>query len=110
MAKTIFEIPVERNKYAFRLNTELDNRTFIFDFYYNVRNDLWHFNLYDAEETPLLMGRPLNTRYDLLRRFKYNKSLPQGILMLYDKQEKDEESDSEQFGNRWLFLYRSDLL
>lgn len=102
----IFEIPVSKENAAFSIRTELDGVVFILRFAWNDRRERWVLSVFDANQSPIVVGVVMNINSDLLGRFK-DQELPEGMLMLYDTSEKDIECGRDDFGNRAKLLYQA---
>ena len=103
----ILKLSVSSEFPKFRFNTELDEETFIFSFRLNERMDRWVMSIFDATETPLIMGIPvllgIPSFYD---QFK-NPALPKGRLFPINPESANTEAGSEDLGKS-VFIYYSD--
>lgn len=59
----------------------LDNTTYIFSAYWNIRTKAWVASLYSNENIPLFEGKQLNIGVDLLAQVT-NLNKPDGFLMV----------------------------
>ncbi len=100
----IIQIPIDSDNMAFKLRTDLEDETYVFELIWNDRLGRWHINIMDADENPLLMGAPLNINYNILKRFRIT-GLPPGQLMLYDAGEGNAEATRDSLGDSSLLLY-----
>lgn len=100
----IIQIPIDSTNMSFKLRTDLEDTTYVFELYWNDRLSKWHINIMDADENPLLMGAPLNINMDILYRFQI-PGLPPGRLMLYDASEGNVEATRTSLGDDALLLY-----
>lgn len=102
----ILKLPVSSEFPKFRFNTELDKETFIFSFRLNERMNRWVMNVFDATETPLIMGTPVLLGVPFYEQFK-NPSLPKGRLFAINPESANVEAESEDLGKS-VFIYYSD--
>jgi hypothetical protein len=101
----IYQIPIQKDNASFKIRTDLEDDTYILDFYYNSRLGRWHVSISDADENPVLMGVPLNINYNILQRFRMT-ALPPGLMMLFDSTDAFNEADDETFADTALLLYQ----
>ena len=62
--------------------TTLDGVDYQLEFRWSVRESRWYLNLYDALETPLILGMKLQTNWPLTKYYKGRVGVPQGDLMV----------------------------
>lgn len=102
----IFKLPVSSEFPKFRFNTELDEETFIFSFRLNERMDRWIMSIFDAVETPLIMGIPVLLGTVFYDQFQ-NPALPKGRLFPINLESANTEAGSEDLGKS-VFIYYMD--
>jgi len=103
-----YEIPIESEVPAFKHRVDLDDRTYVLNYYFNTRSAMWHMDVMDADENPLLMGRAMTVDCDLLFQYE-DPNLPQAMLVLFDQTEKHEECGLDDLGNRCRLLYMTTI-
>lgn len=78
-----FKIIPWRDSADFKQSVRLDDRIFILRARWNTQYEFWSLDIYDANESALLLGQKLVFNTDLLERYT-NPLLPQGRLFLID--------------------------
>ena len=99
-------IPTNFGLLDFRLQIELDKRVYDLRFSVNRRDNHFYLDIGLNGNTEF-HGIKLITNYDLLRRFRYNKDIPQGDLRCVDLDGKFRDPTEETFGNRVVIAYTS---
>lgn len=101
----IFKIPTNSENASFKIRTDLEGATYVLRMDWNERAERWCLSIFDADETPILMGVPMNINMDLWGRFRL-VDLPPGILMLYDTTGRNEEAGRDDLGDKAVLIYR----
>ena len=75
-------IPVSDSP-AFRERVLLDEKPYLLDFEWNVRESYWTLGIYDEEGIPILTGTKIVLGYELLRDY-VSPALPPGGIVAID--------------------------
>lgn len=97
-------IPVDSDNASFKFRTDLEDIAYVLRLDWNERSERWHLDIFDADETPLKVGLPLNINSDIIGRFADTR-LPPGLIMLYDTSGQNEEAGRDDLGDRCMLLY-----
>ncbi|HEX5035128.1 MAG TPA: hypothetical protein VFW62_11675 [bacterium] len=100
----MFRIPVDSAQPSYRLRLEIEDRTYIFRFYFNERSNRWIMSIYDDQEQQIVVGMALNVNFALLGQYA-DQRLPPGEIILFDTSEKNQECGRDDLGNRCVLLY-----
>lgn len=100
----IIRIPVDPNQTHFEFRTTLEEVDFVFSFRWNNRMSRWIMDIKDAEESPLILGQPLNVNVDYLARFKVD-GLPDGQILFVDATGSEGEAGVEDLGDSHFLGY-----
>jgi hypothetical protein len=65
----------------YTMTCTLDGRPYIFTFTYSTREDRWYFDLADVDGNDIVLGTKVTPSTDLLGRFRYLASCPQGTII-----------------------------
>lgn len=49
-------IPTQQSIPNYRIGVPIDGTLFLFDFRWNARDAAWYFDMYEADETPIVVG------------------------------------------------------
>lgn len=104
----VLEIPVQNDLGAFREFVTLEGTLYIFDFYFNQRQNLWFMDILDDNELPQLVGIPIQTNVPHTIHLKY-LNIPQGTFVAFDVQGQEKEADTDDFGVRVKLLYEESI-
>ena len=106
----ILEIPIEKedDDPALKIRTVLEGVEIVILFEWNNRQEKWHASFYDATETPILLGVPLNINLEYFVRFEI-PALPPGRLLLYDTSDKNQEAGLADLGKRCRLYYQESV-
>ena len=104
----ILRIPVTPDEPAFKIRTTLEGRDFVLAFNFNGRMNRWTIGFYDANETPIAIGIPMNIDSSLLRLYVQSE-LPPGELILFDTSERHIECGRDELGKRCEVLYQTSV-
>lgn len=85
----------------------LDGRRFELRVDWIQRVRRWSLSLATDAGTSLVRCKFLALRSDLLRQIRYNPDAPQGVLVLVDLENRDEEATFATLGKRHALLYYS---
>lgn len=83
---------------------ELDGVLYTFRFLWSERGQGWHFNLADADGSPILSGVRMVTAFPLLYRFRH-LAVPPGELYFFDTRDQQGVPTLEDMGERYRFYY-----
>lgn len=106
----IFEMPVRNDIAAYSFKIELDLVIYTLSFRYNKRMSSWIMDIADEQESPILMGIPVQTNVALINRF-IDEQLPPGQFLCLDETGDQRSPDRDNFGLdiKLLYLDRSEL-
>ncbi len=65
----------------YTVSCTLDGRPYVFTFTYSTREDRWYFDLADVDGNDIVLGTKVTPSFDLLGRFRYLASCPQGAFI-----------------------------
>lgn len=97
-------MPSRQDETHFSYQTELDGKTYGFEFMWNSRAGYWFMSITDKDGNPLLMGRKLVLNWPLTGRFR-NNALPPGAFVLFDTSGRDVEPNEKELGTRCQLVY-----
>ncbi len=100
----LLEIPLTFSDASFKIRAALDTVQIILHLEWNDRAERWHFSLYSADETPLILGLPMCIDTELIQRFKLI-GLPPGQLFLFDVSDQHLEAGRYDLGDRCRLFY-----
>ena len=72
-------IPFKENA-QWKQQIELNNETFILSFKWNALNEYWSMNIYDQNESPLVLGIKIVTQFNLTEQL-VQSGMPQGDIL-----------------------------
>ena len=72
-------IPFKDNA-QWKQQIELNNETFILSFKWNALNEYWSMNIYDQNESPLVLGIKIVTQFNLTEQL-VQSGMPQGDIL-----------------------------
>lgn len=98
------EIQVPLEVGAWRQRVVLDGQAYFLTVQYNLRTDRYSFSMADANQDPVVEGRTILCRRNLLRRTsKFNG--PPGVLMALDWSGQHKPPMSTNFGREVTLIY-----
>lgn len=100
----LLEIPMGNQNPAFTFHTDLDGRTYHFDFRWNGRMEQWKFDLLDSNLDPIVYGIPFIVAVPLLAQI-VTESRPPGILFALNLAEPSVNADRFSIGGDVKFYY-----
>ena len=100
----LFEIPIDSTDASYQLRTEVDGSVYILRFDWNSRLEMWHMSVYDADESPIVIGQAMVVNYNFMNKFK-DERLPVGVWVLLDVFEKNQDAGREDLGSRHRLFY-----
>ncbi|MCP4051082.1 MAG: hypothetical protein GY730_10300 [bacterium] len=100
----ILEIPIQKDLLAFKEQITLESTLYVFDFYFNQRQNLWFMDILDENDNPQLSGVPIQTNVPQTIHLKH-QNIPPGILLPFDIQGEKKDADADDFGIRIKLLY-----
>lgn len=99
-----FLIPLESEDPSFKIKTILQDIELVLRFDWNTRQEKWHISFYNSEESPLILGIPLNIDSEIIGRFKID-GMPKGKMILFDTSLKNIECGRSDLGDRCKLIY-----
>lgn len=100
------QIPIEPGEVAFSLKVDLDNRPFTMQFTFNSRMAIWTLNISDDAGDELVNGIPIHVKQDLIRSFKHDPRMPQGLLVAVNLVDGVTKPTIANFGSEVLLIYQ----
>jgi len=101
----IREIPLRNDIAAYTFTIDLDNRTFKFEFRFNDRSGIWHFDIFNDADEIILAGIPLFVKQLLIDIYKHDVRLPQGNLFAQNLVSEDDPPNRDNLGTDVVLLY-----
>jgi hypothetical protein len=108
---TIIQLPpyfygeqTEEQQASYDYRVALGDAEFRITLLYNEREDLWHMDLYTADDEPLILGQRMAIDAFLLSAHPKD-GMPAGELMLFDSTDSGAECGFEDMGTRCEFCY-----
>lgn len=101
------EIPIKETAPAFKIRIEISGVQYIFRFIWNNRSQTWVMDLYDANENPLATGINMVVNFPLLYTRRV-EGLPNGVLILFDTKETNQECGRNDLGERCKLYFLED--
>lgn len=98
-------VPIDSTYDHFSQTVELDGTVYTFEFKYNPRDFSWYFDLSDNLGNLLVGSIPAIIGWPLLRQYKYDVSLPPGILYFLDQTDQDLPPARYELGQRVVLVY-----
>jgi hypothetical protein len=80
----MIELALLQGTAFYRKRVEFDGSTFLLDLAWNARAGSWYLSLFDAAETPLVVGITVVPNRPLLKRFRATPGMPAGDLVAFD--------------------------
>jgi hypothetical protein len=99
------QIPLDIDQVAYSFKVDLDNRPFVFELTFNSRASLWTMTIKNESDETLIAGIPIHVKQDLLRQFRYDARLPQGVLMALNVVDGVSDPGLENFGDQVVLVY-----
>jgi hypothetical protein len=97
-------LPTRTDTARYSFETELDGKTFTFEFEWNDRDLGWYMTILDASGVTLLAGRRVVIRAPLTGRYRDSR-LPPGHLEAIDTSGADAEAGYGDLGDRVKLCY-----
>lgn len=104
----LIEIPLAAGVPAQTQITTLAGRRYDLAFDWNGRIERWFFSLSTESGEPLLTGKGLTTRTDVLRQIRHLPACPAGTLALVDTTGADAEAGLYTLGREHALLFAWD--
>lgn len=104
----LFAIPVSSDEPSYKIRVDLEGIDYVLRFNFNERMNRWVMGIYDAEETPIILGIALVVNYSLLRIYTV-EGMPPGEMILFDTSEKNQECGRNDLGNRCILVYENSV-
>lgn len=82
----------------------LDGETFRMTFRWNKRIDSWIVSLYEADDTPVAVGRRITVN-NLLFPWLVTENRPAGQLIAIDTEDEDADPSHDDLGSRCIIAY-----
>lgn len=101
---TVLLLPTRQDVPFYDFQIALDGAMFWLEFHWNLRDSSWRFSIFDATDTPLLVGRKVVLGIPLINRFR-DPRLPAGDLSAIDTSGADVEPGFADLGARVHLLY-----
>jgi hypothetical protein len=101
----IFEIPTRVDVANYRYSIILEEKTYIFEFKFNGRSQLWSMSIHDEENNFLVTDIMLFHNVDLIARYK-NENLPPGRFIVFDTENESKNPGRNDLGLRVKLLYK----
>jgi hypothetical protein len=76
-------LPIDSSAEFYRVETAIENETFIFEVNWNTRDSAWYISLLDANENYLLSGMRINARNELVH-LNPRQTGPGGAILVFD--------------------------
>lgn len=98
------EIPLTSLYPAYQQRVDLEAATYVIGLRFNERANLWFLDIMDADGNPIVMGTPLQSNLDLIKRFK-DVRLPGGRFTAVDSSGQNQDATVETLGEVVRLLY-----
>ena len=83
----------------------LENREYLFEFFWSTRESCWYLSLYDQDNNPIALWIRVVVTWPLLRRFA-GSDIPPGLLMAVDQSGMNEDAQvPTDLGSRVILTY-----
>ncbi len=100
----IIEIPLRNDLDHYEFSVDLDGKAYLFEIFWNTRNETWHLTIKSDDTTVLVAGIPLLVNSNLLERFEL-ASLPPGVLSLLEISGSNLDAEKSDLGVRCILIY-----
>lgn len=104
----ILEIPLSKEDNSFKIRVILEGIQLVLRLDWVERDLRWTISIFDAQETALVVGLPMNINTELIARFEID-GLPPGKLFLYDSSGGWAEAGRDDLGDRAKLLYQNSV-
>lgn len=104
----LLEIPMTAEETSFKIRVILEGIQLILRIDWIERELRWMLSIYNAQETPLLLGLPMNINTELIERFEID-GLPPGKLLFYDSTGGSIEAGRDDLGDRAKLIYQTSV-
>jgi hypothetical protein len=102
---TVHVLPIEPSNGYYSIRPVLDGVTYEIVVRLNDRMSAYFLDLYDAERTPLVLGRRVVIEWDIFGLARHLEGAPPGAIMAMDTTPRKEDPTFEDFGTRVLLVY-----
>lgn len=85
----------------------LDDVSYVLRFRWNTRGEMWFLDIFDADNNPLVYGRPCLVGNDLIAHLHHVEGMPPGELVPFDTTDRQVDPGLLDFGRRVLLLYET---
>lgn len=102
---TVHVLPIEPSNGYYSIRPTLDGVTYEITVRWNDRVGAYFLDLYDAERTPLVLGRRVVIEWDIFGLARNLDGAPPGTIMAMDTTPRKEDPVFDDFGTRVLLLY-----
>lgn len=99
-----FQIPVRSDIDSYRFRTTLEGAIYLLKFRFNKRMDHWVMDIFDTDENPVIVGRPIMVQIDPFRIF-VEEDLPPGNIIPVNLEELNVDPGIDDLGNKVLLFY-----
>lgn len=98
----VFGIQTIEGPQIFR--TSLSGESFIFRLWWNERGQSWHIDIFDEDETPLVLGIAMKPGVNMIEQYQYLGL--KGSLFVAKK----EDIGADEMAGEWLLCYSPELI
>ena len=103
---TTYILPLNSDVPWYRFKISLDSVVYTLRLRFNSRMDRWIFDIADSSNNDILLGLPLLIQRDLFGQYILS-GLPNGMLIVTDDTEQDEQPTRNSFGTDKTLNYLS---
>jgi len=100
----LLQLELRSDTNNFRIQSELEGVLYIFAFLYNFRTSLWKMDIFDSEESPVVLGIPILVGANLLGRFS-DERLPPGNMFGLNIEDENVEAGETDFNKNFFLIY-----
>ncbi len=101
---SIVELPLQTGLSAYRSTVEIEGVRYVFNYYFNQRQNNWFLDILRPDNSPILVGTPLQTKVDLTRN-ALHLDIPKGLFYAYDTLGKGHDATLKDLGDRVKLVY-----
>ncbi len=102
MATLVMPLRADVPAYTFQLS--LEGRLYNWVIRFNERMSRWIMDISDENNTPLVLGTPIQVDFNLIKRFKQS-ALPPGDFFAVDESGEGKQPDRQDLGNDIKLFY-----